>query len=96
MALLRDKAWRDVLATLAPALDVLVLTRPPTAPPERAWDLGEAARWCAERGIAARAEADFGAALDAAQREARTVLVTGSFHTVGDAMARLPGMAPLG
>jgi hypothetical protein len=24
------------------------------------------------------------------------VLVTGSFHTVGDAMARLPGFQPLG
>ena len=27
---------------------------------------------------------------------AGTALVTGSFHTVGDALARLPGLTPLG
>jgi len=26
---------------------------------------------------------------------AATVIVTGSFHTVGDALARLPGFAPV-
>jgi dihydrofolate synthase/folylpolyglutamate synthase len=32
---------------------------------------------------------DFGQALAHARSEAATVLVTGSFHTVGDAMERL-------
>jgi folylpolyglutamate synthase/dihydropteroate synthase len=41
-------------------------------------------------------ERDFAAALAAARAGAETVLVTGSFHTVGDALARLPGFAPLG
>jgi dihydrofolate synthase/folylpolyglutamate synthase len=39
---------------------------------------------------------DFDAALRDVQDGAGTVLVTGSFHTVGDALARLPGFAPLG
>ena len=41
-------------------------------------------------------EPDFDAALSRVQRDARTVLVTGSFFTVGDALTRLPGFAPLG
>jgi folylpolyglutamate synthase/dihydropteroate synthase len=39
---------------------------------------------------------DFERALHDIQEGAETVLVTGSFHTVGDAMARLPGFAPVG
>jgi folylpolyglutamate synthase/dihydropteroate synthase len=39
---------------------------------------------------------DFAAALEQVRRDAAAVLVTGSFHTVGDAMARLPGFRPLG
>ncbi len=96
VSILRDKAWREMLETLASAVDALVLTRAPSAPPERAWDLDEVARWAEERGITALAEPGFDAALDDAARRAATVLVTGSFHTVGDAMARLPGAAPLG
>jgi folylpolyglutamate synthase/dihydropteroate synthase len=41
-------------------------------------------------------EPDFDLALSNAGAEGATVLVTGSFHTVGDAMARLPGFAPFG
>jgi folylpolyglutamate synthase/dihydropteroate synthase len=41
-------------------------------------------------------ERDLGRALTAAADGAGTVLVTGSFHTVGDAMTRLPGFQPLG
>ena len=43
-----------------------------------------------------RFEPDFDRALADIQVDAQTVLVTGSFHTVGDAMMRLPGLAPLG
>jgi dihydrofolate synthase/folylpolyglutamate synthase len=96
VAVLRDKAWREYLDVLAPAVDGLVLTCAPTAPADRVWSLAEAAAWCAEQGIAARAEADFPAALAAASEAGRTVLVCGSFHTVGDAMQLLPGTAPLG
>ena len=96
VSILRDKAWREMLEQLAGAVDELILTRAPSAPVERAWDLDEAARWAEERGIAAAACPDFDAALHDAARRAQTVLVTGSFHTVGDAMARLPGASPLG
>lgn len=96
VAVLRDKAWREMLALLGPELDELVVTRAPSAPPERAWSLPEVAAWAAARGIAARREDDFGAALRRAAHRPGTVLVTGSFHTVGDAMACLPGLAPLG
>jgi folylpolyglutamate synthase/dihydropteroate synthase len=41
-------------------------------------------------------EPDFERALHDIQDGAGTVLVTGSFHTVGDAMARLQGFAPVG
>ncbi|MBI2404038.1 MAG: hypothetical protein HYV20_15135 [Gemmatimonadetes bacterium] len=41
-------------------------------------------------------EPDFDRALQDVQQQAGTILVTGSFHTVGDALARLPGFAPLG
>jgi dihydrofolate synthase/folylpolyglutamate synthase len=96
VAVLRDKAWREMLEVLGGAADRLVLTRAPSAPPERAWDVEEAAAWARARGLSADARPELGAALDAAAREGATVLVTGSFHTVGDAMARLPGASPLG
>lgn len=89
LCVLADKDWRGVMATLARVVDVFVLTNAPTAPASRAWDLREAASFAAERGWNAVAEADFDSAIRRATTEARTVLVTGSFHTVGDAMARL-------
>jgi len=96
VAVLRDKAWHEMLEVLGGAVDRLVLTRAPSAPAERAWNLAEAAAWAQGRGLDAAQEPDFDAALAVAQRLGRTVLVTGSFHTVGDALARLPGTRPLG
>jgi len=95
VGILADKAWAEMLAALAPMVDRLWLTTPPTAPPERRWDL-------AEVGSTVRPadppviEPDFDRALRDVQHGAGTILVTGSFHTVGDALARLPGFAPLG
>ena len=96
VAVLRDKAWREMLDVLAGGVDRLILTAAPSAPAERAWRLDEAAAWARERGLEAVAEPAFDAALGRAAGEAATVLVTGSFHTVGDAMCRLPGTPPLG
>jgi dihydrofolate synthase/folylpolyglutamate synthase len=96
VAVLKDKAWREMLGLLGPFVDELVLTRAPSAPAERAWDLEEVAAWCLAQGLAARIEPVFEAALEAARGPGGSVLVTGSFHTVGDAMARLPGFSPLG
>jgi dihydrofolate synthase/folylpolyglutamate synthase len=95
VSVLRDKAWREMLEVLGAAVDRLVLTRAPSAPPERAWNLDEAVTWARTQGLAASGQPDFGVALDHAARDGATVLVTGSFHTVGDALARLPGALPL-
>jgi dihydrofolate synthase/folylpolyglutamate synthase len=96
VAVLRDKAWREMLRALGRSVDRLVVTSAPSAPPDRVWDLAEVAAWAAAEGLAVTAQPDFGRALDGAAREGATVLVTGSFHTVGDAMSRLPGAPPLG
>jgi dihydrofolate synthase/folylpolyglutamate synthase len=47
------------------------------------------ATFAASLGVDIIAEPDFDAALARARSYAGTTLVTGSFHTVGDAMARL-------
>lgn len=93
VGILQDKAWEEMLRALRPAVDRLVVTTPPTAPEARRWALAEVAR---RLGEAVEAEADFGLALERVAENAASILVTGSFHTVGDAMARLPGFAPLG
>jgi dihydrofolate synthase/folylpolyglutamate synthase len=77
------------MTTLSKVVDLFVLTNAPTAPSSRAWDLTEAARFAADHQWSVEAEPDFDTAIRRATEQARTVLVTGSFHTVGDAMARL-------
>jgi dihydrofolate synthase/folylpolyglutamate synthase len=99
VGVLGDKDWRGMLGPLEAASDHMVLTMPPTAPPDRRWDPFAVLR---ETPTAkATAIADFAEALTRAwqqathQGRAGTVLVTGSFHTVGDALIAL-GMAPFG
>ncbi len=89
LCILNDKDWRGMLEMLAPVVSHFVLTSAPTAPSSRAWDLGEAQRYAAERGWSSECAPDFDVALHRARTQGATVLVTGSFHTVGDAMARL-------
>ena len=89
-AVLADKDWRGMMDALAPHVDVFVLTVAPTAPAGRRWDPSEAHAYAAGHGWSAVVEPDFERALGRAEADALTVLVTGSFHTVGDAMARLP------
>ncbi|GJG88557.1 dihydrofolate synthase [Gemmatimonadetes bacterium T265] len=95
VGVLADKDWRGVLDALAPAVDAFVLTTPPTAPAGRVWDLSAVAAHAAARGYVAAVEPDFDAALASVDARAGTAVVTGSFHTVGDAMARLQ-VDPLG
>lgn len=96
VTVLADKDWRGILAALAPVVDHFVLSTAPTAPPGRVWQPGEALAHCRAHGWSAEHVADFGAALArAAAAAGGTTLVTGSFHTVGDAMLRLP-VDPLG
>jgi dihydrofolate synthase/folylpolyglutamate synthase len=89
LGVLADKDWRRMIAELAPAVDWLVLTTPPSAPPGRVWDLGAACDFARQFATPVECEPDLGAALDRAMARGATVLVTGSFHTVGDAMLRL-------
>jgi dihydrofolate synthase/folylpolyglutamate synthase len=89
LCVLADKDWRGVMTALSSVVDVFVLTDAPTAPASRAWDRGSAVAFAREQGWSAISEPDFDRALTQATELASTVLVTGSFHTVGDAMARL-------
>jgi dihydrofolate synthase/folylpolyglutamate synthase len=89
ICVLGDKDWRAMLDALAPVVSRFVLTDAPTAPANRAWPLAEVAAYAASRGYPAVAEPDFDRALRIGESEGATTLVTGSFHTVGDAMARL-------
>ncbi len=98
VGVLGDKDWRTMLVPLHEATDALVLTLPPTAPEDRRWDPGAVLREVA----APRAEVvfDFAEALGRAHALAGetgqgSVIVTGSFHTVGDALIAL-GRAPYG
>ncbi len=86
---LADKDWRAMMAVLARAVDHLVLTVSPTSPASRRWDPAEAFAVAQAAGYPATLEPDFGAALALAERMGETVIVTGSFHTVGDAMVAL-------
>ena len=90
-SVLRDKDWHAMMKALAPHVDRFVLTLPPTVPADRAWDTNEAVALAAAHGWSATIELDFDRALASAREGAATTLITGSFHTVGDAMARLPG-----
>lgn len=89
IGILGDKDWRRMLPPLFDIADDAILTIPPTAPAGRVWSPEEAI--AAVPGANARVIADFDAALAAASAAAQggTVLVTGSFHTVGDALACL-------
>lgn len=89
VSVLGDKDWRGMLAALEGAVDHFVLTDAPTAPASRAWVATEVLEYARARGWSAELERDFDRALAIAPSRGATVLVTGSFHTVGDAMARL-------
>jgi dihydrofolate synthase/folylpolyglutamate synthase len=89
LCVLGDKDWRAMLDALAPVVARFVLTDAPTAPASRAWPLAEVAAYATAKGYSAVAEPDFDRALRLGEAEGGTTLVTGSFHTVGDAMARL-------
>lgn len=86
LGILGDKDWREMLPPLFAAASHTILTIPATAPPNRIWEPERAVQF----GDADRADVvhDFHRALEIAHVLAGkgTVLVTGSFHTVGDAL----------
>jgi dihydrofolate synthase/folylpolyglutamate synthase len=89
LSVLSDKDWRGIMEALAPVVDRFILTNAPTAPPSRTWNIPDPQHFATERGWPAEVIRDFDRALVRGASEGETVLITGSFHTVGDAMARL-------
>jgi dihydrofolate synthase/folylpolyglutamate synthase len=97
VSILGDKAWPEMLVRLDRGVDRGVLTIAPTAA-GRGWDIEWLRRWLKDPDRPRPKAAwtlvpDFRQALAQVQEGAGTVLVTGSFHTVGDVMAEL-GMEP--
>lgn len=97
VSILGDKAWQEMLVRLDVAIDHGICTVAPTAAGRR-WDLGWLQRWREDPTrpppkATWRSVLDFPQALREVEIGAGTVLVTGSFHTVGDVMAAL-GMEP--
>lgn len=93
VSILGDKEWPAMLVELDRVVDQGVLTVAPSAD-TRKWDLEWLRQWLerSDRPLARarwRLIEDFPAALAEVQDGAGTVLVTGSFHTVGDVMAAL-------
>jgi dihydrofolate synthase/folylpolyglutamate synthase len=110
IGVLGDKDWRSMLPPLFTRADAAVLTVPVTAPADRRWDPAGAAEAVrggrggssdlssAAQGMATMVVVeDFAAGLREAAVLAGTgtVVVTGSVHTVGNAMGLL-GIDPLG
>ena len=89
LAVLGDKDWRGIMRALARVAEYVVLTRPPSAPATRVWNVDEALVFARTLPWHAMAESSFDAALARAETLGATTLITGSFHTVGDAMLRL-------
>jgi dihydrofolate synthase / folylpolyglutamate synthase len=94
--ILADKEWQAMLPPLLSRADAAILTLPPSAPPSRRWDpAAAAAALQPDARMPIRDIADFDGALERAVTLAPygTILITGSIHTVGDAMLRL-GVVP--
>ena len=93
VSILGDKEWPDMLVQLDQAIDRGVLTIAPTAA-ARGWDIDWLGRWLRDPSRPPphgqwSLEPNFSEALRKVQDGAGTVLVTGSFHTVGDVMQSL-------
>lgn len=91
--ILGDKDWGAMLPPVFCLADLAILTQPPSAPVPRRWDPVAAAEVVREGGVTTPVEVieGFGEALARARERGAggTVLVTGSCHTVGDALLAL-------
>ncbi len=92
--ILGDKDWRRMLPPLLGLVESAVLTQPPSAPSERRWNPYQVTS-AAPRGVHVEIREDFQEALGRAKELGKggTVVVTGSCHTVGDALLAL-GIEP--
>jgi dihydrofolate synthase/folylpolyglutamate synthase len=89
VAVLADKDWQGMVRELAPVVDRFIFTTAPSAPAERRWDPAEALAFARSQGFEATLEPELEAALERGENGSGTLIITGSFHTVGDAMLRL-------
>ena len=89
LCVLADKDWRAMIEALRPVAARFIITDAPSAPASRRWSTRDAALHATSLGAEAMEVSDFDAALAKAASYDEHTLVTGSFHTVGDAMARL-------
>ncbi len=87
LAILGDKPWPEMLPPLLALADLSVFTVAPSSPAERRWDARAVADSVSNYPV--EVIVDFEAALDFAESRGSTIVVTGSNHTVGDAMRRL-------
>jgi dihydrofolate synthase/folylpolyglutamate synthase len=96
VGVLGDKDYLGMIECLKGEVDAFTFTMPDTAPERRRWNLARLERELGGLSVPHDFEPDFERALARVQEAAATMIVTGSFHTVGDALARLPGFAPIG
>lgn len=97
VSILGDKSWPEMLVRLDSVIDRGICTIAPTAAGRR-WDLEWLRRWLKDPNRPPPKAAwslvpEFAEALRGVQQGAGTILVTGSFHTVGDVMSAV-GMEP--
>jgi dihydrofolate synthase / folylpolyglutamate synthase len=93
VSILGDKDWPEMLVQLDQVIDRGVLTIAPTAA-GRGWDIEWLRRWLRDPSRPPQHAVwtlvpDFREAIEKVQEGAGTMLVTGSFHTVGDVMSAL-------
>lgn len=89
LGVLGDKDWRGMIKELAPAVESITFVAPPSAPASRAWKPRDAEQFAKSLGVNASFVEDFNEAVSSASKMSGTVLITGSFHTVGDALVEL-------
>ena len=96
VSILGDKEWPEMLVQLDQAIDRGVLTIAPTAA-GRGWDIEWLRRWLRDppgrRPMRSGPWCPISRGAGEVQEGAGTVLVTGSFHTVGDVMRRWEWMS---
>lgn len=93
LGVLKDKDWYGMIDALAPVADHFIITQPPSAPADRAWDPIAAAAHANACKVPVSLDPDFRVAMTRAESLPGTKVVCGSFHTVGDAM-RILGIDP--
>lgn len=87
VAIMGDKPWPEMLPPLLALADVSVFTTAPSSPPERRWNAPAVAATISSYSV--EVVEDFTGALERAMEMGQTIVVTGSHHTVGDAMRYL-------